>query len=46
MDGNVINTILQPKKQNEILNFLEGVMVFLLGNIQLTNYFNQMLEGF
>jgi hypothetical protein len=45
MDGNVINTILQPKKYNEILNFL-GVMVFLLGNIQLPNYFNQMLERF
>jgi hypothetical protein len=44
MDGKIIKTSLQPKKENWVLNFLK-VMTNLLGNLQLTDYFNYMIAG-
>jgi hypothetical protein len=44
MDEKVIEISLQLKNENWILNFLK-VMANLLGNVQLTNYFNYMLAG-
>jgi len=42
MDEKVIETSLQPRKENWILNFLE-VMASLLDKMQLTDYFNYMI---
>jgi hypothetical protein len=45
MDEKVIETSLQSKKHNRILNFL-GAKISILGSMRLTNYCSEVLEGF